>query len=120
MSTVASTQTVSLLASMLGVNQNTDNNGVNATSIEGTDISASSSVNVAEAVGLNSSELSHILVLKDRLEGGSHLLSMVSINENSLTTVGGFLTQIQAKLAEANSLDVNSVHFPRYFEQFQK
>ena len=111
MSTVASTQTVSLLASMLGVNQNTDNNGVNATSIEGTDISASSSVNVAEAVGLNSSELSHILVLKDRLEGGSHLLSMVSINENSLTTVGGFLTQIQAKLAEANSLDVNSVQY---------
>ena len=117
MSTVASTQTVSLLASMLGVNQNTDSNGVNATSIEGTDISASSSVNVAEAVGLNSSELSHILVLKDRLEGGSHLLSMVSINENSLTTVGGFLTQIQAKLAEANSLDVNSVQYTEVVDE---
>ena len=36
---------------------------------------------------------------------------MVSINENSLTTVGGYLTQIQAKLAEANSLDINSVQY---------
>ena len=83
--------------------------GVNSTFIQGTE-TTSSTVGIAQAVELNSEDLSHTLVLKDRLEG-AHLLSMVAIDDDSLTHIGTYLAQMQSKLSEANSLDSSSPEY---------
>ena len=94
MSSLNTTQTVTRLASMLGVDQNTTSIGVNSSQRTGTP----SSVEAAQAVELNDTDLSHTLVLKDRLEGGAHLLSMVSVDNTSLDTIGIYLNQMKTKL----------------------
>ena len=76
---------------MLGVEQNTTSIGVNSSQRTGTP----SSVEAAQAVELNDTDFSHTLVLKDRLEGGAHLLSMVSIDDTSLDTVGLLFNQMK-------------------------
>ena len=96
---------------MLGIDQNSNTNGVGSTVVQGSETTASSSVNAAEAFDLASSELSHTLVLKDRLEGGAHLLSLVTIDSESLDSVGNFLTSMQTKLTEANNLQLNSPEY---------
>ena len=111
MSVIGSTHTVNRLSSLLGIEQNSSGSGVNSTSIQGTEISSPSSVGIAKALELNSEDLSHTLVLKDRLEGGAHLLSMVAIDDDSLTQVGTYLAQMQSKLSEANSLDSSSSEY---------
>ena len=90
MPTIKTPQTVNLLTSMLGIDQNSNTNGVGLTVVQGSETTASSSVNAAEAFDLASSELSHTLVLKDHLEGGAHLLSLVTIDSESLASVGYF------------------------------
>ena len=77
MPTINTTQTVNLLTSMLGIDQNSNTNGVGLTVAQGSETTASSSVNAAEAFDLASSELSHTLVLKDRLEEG-HIFFLLS------------------------------------------
>ena len=111
MSSVNTTQTVTRLASMLGVDQNTTSIGVNSSQRTGTP----SSVEAAQAVELNDTDFSHTLVLKDRLEGGAHLLSMVSIDNTSLDTVGIYLNQMKTNLLQANTVDSES---EKYAEKF--
>ena len=93
------------MSSILGIQQNSHSDGINNTSIQGSESSNLTSTDVALSYELDSAELSHTLILKDRLEGGAHLLSMISVDNDSLETTGNFLTQIQTKLSEANSLD---------------
>ncbi|RPG92379.1 MAG: hypothetical protein CBD73_003660 [Candidatus Puniceispirillum sp. TMED213] len=119
MPTVNTTQTVNLLTSMLGIDQDANTNGVGSTVVQGSETTASSSVNAAEAFDLASSELSHTLVLKDRLEGGAHLLSLVTIDSESLDSVGNFLTSIQTKLTEANNLQLNSPEYETKVAELQ-
>ena len=119
MPTVNTTQTVNLLTSMLGIDQNSNTNGVGSMVVQGSETTASSSVNAAEAFDLASSELSHTLVLKDRLEGGAHLLSLVTIDSESLDSVGNFLTSIQTKLTEANNLQLNSPEYESKVAELQ-
>ena len=82
MSVINSTHTVNRLSSLLGIEQNSSGSGVNSTSIQGTETTSPSTVGIAQAVELNSEDLLHTLVLKDRLEGGAHLLSMVAIDDD--------------------------------------
>ena len=119
MPTVNTTQTVNLLTSMLGIDQNSNTNGVGSTVVQGSETTTSSSVNAAEAFDLASSELSHTLVLKDRLEGGAHLLSLITIDSESLDSVGNFLTSIQTKLTEANNLQLNSPEYESKIAELQ-
>ena len=102
---IDSSQTIQRLSSMLGIQQNSQSDGINNTSIQGSESSNLTSTGIALSYELDSAELSHTLILKDRLEGGAHLLSMISVDNDSLETMGNFLTQIQTKLSEANSLD---------------
>ncbi|MAU78058.1 MAG: hypothetical protein CMN48_03715 [SAR116 cluster bacterium] len=104
---------------MLGIDQDANTNGVGSTVVQGSETTASSSVNAAEAFDLASSELSHTLVLKDRLEGGAHLLSLVTIDSESLDSVGNFLTSIQTKLTEANNLQLNSPEYETKVAELQ-
>ena len=119
MSTVDTSQTVNLLASMLGVNQNSNSTGVNQSYVEGSSTSAATQVTAAQAVELGDTDISHTLVLKDRLEGGAHLLSMVSIDSEALSEVGNFLTSMQTKLAEANDLQTNSTEYENKVAELQ-
>ena len=107
MSSVNTTQTVNLLASMLGVEQNSTSIGVNSSQRTG----GPSFVEAAQAVELNDTDISHTLVLKDRLEGGAHLLSMVSIDDASLDTVGVYLSEIKTILSQANAFDPGSAEY---------
>ena len=77
MPTVSTTQTVNLLTSMLGIDQNSNSNGVGSKVVQGSETTAPTSVNIADSFDIDSSELSHTLVLKDRLGGGAHLLLAV-------------------------------------------
>ena len=119
MPTVSTTQTVNLLTSMLGIDQNSNSNGVGSTVVQGSETTAPTSVNIAESSDIASSELSHTLVLKDRLEGGAHLLSLVTIDSESLNSVGNFLTSMQTKLTEANNLQLNSPEYESKIAELQ-
>ena len=119
MPTVSTTQTVNLLTSMLGIDQNSNSNGVGSKVVQGSETTAPTSVNIAESSDIDSSELSHTLVLKDRLEGGAHLLSLVTIDSESLDSVGNFLTSMQTKLTEANNLQLNSPEYESKIAELQ-
>ena len=92
---------------MLGVVQTSPGAGISSTQLAGTP----STVGVAQAIELDGSDLSHTLILKDRLEGGAHLLSMVSIDDGSLDTVGTYLNQMKTILSQANTLDFVSAEY---------
>ena len=115
MSLVNTSQTVSRLASMLGVDQNSNSIGVNNSQSAGTP----SSVEVAQAVELNDADSSHTLVLKDRLEGGAHLLSMVSIDDTSLDTIGVYLNQMKTNLSQANTVDSGSEEYAEILRELE-
>ena len=119
MPTVSTTQTVNLLTSMLGIDQNSNSNGVGSKVMQGSETTAPTSVNMAESYDIDSSELSHTLVLKDRLEGGAHLLSLVTIDSESLDSVGNFLTSMQTKLTEANNLQLSSPEYESKIAELQ-
>ena len=58
-------------------------------------------------------------MLKDRLEGGAHLLSMVSIDDGSLDTVGTYLNQMKTILSQANTLDFGSAEYTEKLEELE-
>ena len=115
MSSLNTTQTVNRLASMLGVDQNTTSIGVNSSQRTGTP----SSVEAAQAIELNDTDFSHTLVLKDRLEGGAHLLSMVSIDDTSLDTIGAYLNQFKTTLSQANTVDSGSEEYAEILRELE-
>ena len=115
MSLVDTSQTVNRLASMLGVVQTSPGAGISSTQLAGTP----STVGVAQAIELDGSDLSHTLILKDRLEGGAHLLSMVSIDDGSLYTVGTYLNQMKTILSQANTLDFVSAEYTEKLEELE-
>ena len=117
--TVSTTQTVNLLTSMLGIDQNSNSNGAGSKVVQGSETIAPTSVNIAESSDIDSSELSHTLVLKDRLEGGAHLLSLITIDSESLDSVGNFLTSMQTKLTEANNIPLNSPEYESKIAELQ-
>jgi len=100
---------------MLGVDQNTTSIGVNSSQRTGTP----SSVEAAQAVELNDTDFSHTLVLKDRLQGGAHLLSMVSIDNTSLDTVGIYLNQMKTNLSQANTVDSESEDYAEILRELE-
>ena len=97
MTTVYTTQTVNMLANALGVSNNAGSTIATSKSSEGDATSITSSV-AADQSNMENVAFAHRLILKDRLEGGAHIMSMVTITNDTLTQVTEYLKQTQDNL----------------------
>ena len=82
MTTVYTTQTVNMLANALGVSNNAGSTIATSKSSEGDATSITSSV-AADQSDMENVAFAHRLILKDRLEGGAHIMSMVTITNDT-------------------------------------
>ena len=97
MTTVYTTQTVNMLANALGVSNNAGSTIATSKSSEGDATSITSSV-AADQSNMENVAFAHRLILKDRLEGGAHIMSMVTVTNDTLTQVTEYLQQTQDNL----------------------
>ena len=97
MTTVYTTQTVNMLANALGVSNNAGSTIATSKSSEGDATSITSSV-AADQSNMENVAFAHRLILKDRLEGGAHIMSMVTITNDTLTQITEYLKQTQDNL----------------------
>ena len=113
MTTVYTTQTVNMLANALGVTNTAGSNISASKSVEGDSSSITSSIAAIQA-DMGNVEFAHRLILKDRLEGGAHIMSMVTITNDTLSQITEYLKQTQDNLGllsdfVAGSDDYNAV-----------
>ncbi|MGB1983614.1 MAG: hypothetical protein ACPHVM_09335, partial [Candidatus Puniceispirillaceae bacterium] len=97
MTTVYTTQTVNMLANALGVSNNAGGTIAVSKSSKGDATSITSSV-AADQSNMENEAFAHRLILKDRLEGGAHIMAMVTVTNDTLTQVTEYLKQTQDNL----------------------
>ena len=97
MTTVYTTQTVSMLANALGVKAGGNDTLVASKNAAG-DVSQVTSASEATQAEVSDADFAHRLVLKDRLEGGAHIMSMVTVTHDTLTQITDYLKQTQDQL----------------------
>ena len=86
MTTVSTSQTVSTIANLLGVNVNSSNQLSSAKSVNGS-VENLTTARAAEQAQLSDSSISHTLIFKDRLEGGANIMTMGTVSDVALLQV---------------------------------
>ncbi len=107
MTAVYTTQTVNMLANALGVSNNTGSNIAVSKSVSGDSTSITSSIATIQA-DMGDAEFAHRLILKDRLEGGAHIMSMVTITNDTLGQITEYLKQTQDNLGLLSNVIADS------------
>ena len=94
MATVSTSQTVSTIANLLGVNVNSSNQLSSAKSVNGS-VENLTTARAVEQAQLSDSSISHTLIFKDRLEGGANIMTMGTVSDAALAEIMNCLTKLK-------------------------
>ena len=118
MATVSTSQTVSTIANLLGVNVNSSNQLSSAKSVNGS-VENLTTARAAEQARLSDSSISHTLIFKDRLEGGANIMTMGTVSDSALAEIMSYLTQIKTELEVLANYAENTAEFAASTERIE-